>query len=85
MTQQKFDISEIISVEKGNIGKARTGEIPIEQCVVAFSIKPSGLERKVKALLKGKVAFYTYITYLENLYAKVPKAKVIIPARSSGF
>lgn len=69
-SQIKFDISEIISVEKGNIGKAKTGEIPIEQCVVAFSIKPNGYERKVKALLKGKIAFYTYLTYLENLYAK---------------
>ena len=70
MSQQKFNVCEVLSVEKGNVARVAAGEIPVEQCVVAFSIKPNGYERTVKALLKGKVAYYTYITYLENLYAK---------------
>lgn len=70
MSQVKFDVAEIMSVEKGNVAKVTSGEIPVEQCVVAFSIKPSGFERTVKALLKGKVAFYTYMTYLNDLYSK---------------
>lgn len=52
--------AQVVSVEKGNVGKGPIG------VVCAFSVRPEGYNKNVKALLKGELAVVVYQNFLEQ-------------------
>ena len=90
MTKVTFTPAEVLTVEKGNVDRVTSKEISIEQCVVAFTIKPCGFEKSVKALLKGKIAYHTYNMYLADVFTKADVLKdeedfFMVKVPSAGF
>lgn len=55
----KVTNAPILSVERGNINKT-------DNPVIAFSVEIDGIEKKVKALVKGKMAKTIYYNFLHS-------------------